>query len=126
MKDRTGAVTTALLDAVGYLKDDRLLPLGFDKQTASPDIAVYGDALQDPAFTAGQDTVRYSVALGTTAGPYHIDAQLMYQPIGYRWATNLKAYDRAVEPARFNGYFDAMGQDTAVMLAQASAISGAD
>ena len=121
--DRNGAVTTALLDAVGYLKDNRLLPRGFDKQTASSQIAVHGDALQDPAFTGGEDRVRYSIALGTAAGPYHVEAQLMYQPIGYRWAANLKAYDRAPEPARVNGYYDSMGPATAITLAQASAVS---
>lgn len=126
MKDRSGAVTTALLDAVGYLKDNRLLPRGFDKQTASADIAVHGDALQDPAFTGGQDTVHYSVALNGAAGPYRVDVQLMYQPIGYRWAANLKAYDRAAEPARLNNYYDSMGSATAVTLAQAGAVSAAE
>jgi hypothetical protein len=123
LENRAGAVTTALLDAVGYLKDNRLLPRGFDKQTASPDVAVHGDALQDPAFTGGEHRLRYSVALGTATGRYQVDAQLMYQPIGYRWATNLKQYDRAAEPARFNDYYDAMGAATTVTLARAVALS---
>lgn len=126
MKDRNGAVTTALLNAVGYLKDNRLLPRGFDKQTASADIAVHGDALEDPAFVGGQDTVHYSVALNGAAGPYHVDAQLMYQPIGYRWAANLKTYDRAAEPARLNKYYDSMGPATAITLAQAVGVSAAE
>jgi hypothetical protein len=124
--DHSGAVTTALLDAVGYLKDNRLLPRGFDKQTASPDIAVHGDALQDPAFTGGADRVRYSTALNGAVGPYRVDAQLMYQPIGYRWAANLKAYDKAAEPARVNGYYDSMGAATAITLAEDRAVSPAE
>jgi hypothetical protein len=38
--ESVGHVTTGLLDAMRYLKDNRLLPYGFDKQTAQPDIAV--------------------------------------------------------------------------------------
>jgi hypothetical protein len=49
--DAGGAVTTGLLSGAQYLKDNRLLPHGFDKQTAEPDIAVRGEALSDPDFT---------------------------------------------------------------------------
>src|ERR1700720_824965 len=34
IKDQNGHVTTGLLAGVGYLKDNRLLPHGFEKQTA--------------------------------------------------------------------------------------------
>src|SRR5262249_23010271 len=37
LKDSEGKVTTGLLAAIGYLKDNRLLPTGFDKKTAEPD-----------------------------------------------------------------------------------------
>src|SRR5205085_7251570 len=57
LKDAAGRVTTGLLKAVGYLKDNRLLPSGFDKATAHPDILVVGDAAQDDDFTAAKDTV---------------------------------------------------------------------
>ena len=38
--DEHGGVTTGLLTAVRYLKDNRLLPEGFDKTTADPAVAV--------------------------------------------------------------------------------------
>ncbi len=127
LKDRNGAVTTGLLNAVGYLKDNRLLPRGFDKGTADPQIAVHGRALADPQFVGGQDRIRYSVAIAGgdagVGGPYRVDAELLYQPVGYRWATNLKSYDSAAEPSRFNGYYDAMAPASAVTLARASAVS---
>jgi hypothetical protein len=41
-----------------------------------------------------------------------VEAQLLYQPIGYRWANNLKKYD-AAEPRRFYSYYDPMGWPSA-------------
>ncbi len=118
--DENGQVTTGLLKGVRYLKDNRLLPDGFDKQTAGADIAVVGNALTDPAFTGGGDRVRYSAPLGTATGPFTVEAELWYQPIGYRWANNLKPYDSAAEPKQFNTYFDSMKTSTAIVLARAT------
>lgn len=117
--DAKGAVTTGLLTAVGYLKDNRLLPHGFDKRTAEPDIAVHGDASDDADFTGAGDRVRYSVAVANAQGPFVVEAELLYQPIGYRWANNLKAYDKAAEPKRFTGYYDAMAASSTAVLARA-------
>jgi hypothetical protein len=117
--DNDGRVTTGLLSAVGYLKDNRLLPRGFSKDDAPADIAVHGDALADPAFTDRGHRVRYSIDVGNAAGPFEIDVELWYQPIGFRWANNLKPYN-ADEPHRFTGYFDSMGAGSAVLLVKAS------
>jgi hypothetical protein len=117
--DEHDRVTTGLLTGVHYLKDNRLLPDGFDKQTADSDIAVVGDAFKDPAFTAGTHRVRYSAPLGTASGPFTVEAELWYQPIGFRWANNLKPYNSADEPRRFNTYFDSMQSATGALLAHA-------
>ncbi len=121
LKDPAGRVTTGLIAAVGYLKDNRLLPHGFEKVGAESDIAVVGEAAADPAFTGGSHRVRYAVSLGHSEGPFRVEAELWYQPIGFRWANNLKPYNRAAEPRRFTGYFDSMGPATAVVLARAEA-----
>jgi hypothetical protein len=47
MADTANALTHTLLRAKTYLKDNRLLPQGFDKSTASADIAVHGRATTD-------------------------------------------------------------------------------
>jgi hypothetical protein len=112
-------VTTGLLTAVSYLKDNRLLPRGFDKRTAEPDIAVHGGALDDADFVAASDRVRFSVDVSGARAPFTIDAELLYQPIGFRWANNLKTYD-AAEPRRFTGYYDALASSSATTLARAS------
>jgi hypothetical protein len=120
LRDENGKVTTGLALGVGYLKDNRLLPAGFQKQTADKDIAVVGDAADDPNFTDAGDLVRYSVPLGDAQGPFHIDAELWYQPIGFRWAHNLIPY-QAEETRRLIGYYESMSSETAIVLAKASA-----
>jgi hypothetical protein len=120
LKDQGGKVTTGLAAAVGYLKDNRLLPAGFNKQNADKDIAVVGNAAEDPNFTDAGDSIHYSVALGDVQGPFQIEADLYYQPIGFRWAHNLASYN-APETKRIVGYYDSMPSATAVVLAHAQA-----
>jgi hypothetical protein len=117
--DRT--VTTGLLTGVGYLKDNRLLPRGFLKRGANPDVAVHGAALDDEDFAGGIDEVVYSVEVPPTGAPFTVEATLWYQPIGRRWAENLRAYD-AAETSRFVGYYDAMSGSSAVALARGSLV----
>src|SRR6185436_6277072 len=106
MVGRDNVPTTGLLTAVRFVKDNRLLPKGFDKNGAGQEIAPQGEALNDPDFAGGGDTIRYSIPLNGAAGPFQIEAELWFQPISYRWANNLKAYT-SVEPQRFTGYYDA-------------------
>ena len=115
-----GKLTTGLLTALRYIKDNRLLPKGFDKATADAQVAVHGDAERDADFNGNGDTVRYSVPTGNAQGPFHVEAELWFQPISYRWAENLRQYDNE-EARRFNRFYDSMAQASAVRLAAASA-----
>jgi len=123
MADPGNKVTTGLLTALRFIKDNRLLPNGFDKPTAEPDVAVHGEAEADPDFVAGGDTVRYSVTVAGGDAPFQVEVELWYQPIGYRWAMNLKPYD-AEEPRRFVSYYEAMARGSALMLVRATAVTG--
>jgi hypothetical protein len=120
LKDSQGKVTTGLLHAVGYLKDNRLLPHGFDKLTAAKDIAVTGGAADDPEFTGNGSVVRYAVSTGGATGPFKVDAELWYQPIGFRWAHNLAPYKES-EPQRMVRYYEGAGRQSAIVLARAEA-----
>jgi hypothetical protein len=121
LRTPAGAPTTGLLQAVGYAKDNRLLPRGFDKATAAPDIAVQGEAASDASFTEAGDRLRYVIdAGGVAAGPLQVDVELRYQSIGFRWAQNLRSYD-APEPRKFVSYFDALAAVSSTVLAHASA-----
>ena len=75
---------------------------------------VHGEARTDPTFTSDGDRVRY--LLPTVTADIHVE--LRYQPIAFRWAENLRAYD-APEPRRFVDYFAAMAADSSIVVAQA-------
>lgn len=116
LADQHGEVTTGLLTAIRYVKDNRLLPQGFDKTTAEDDIAVQGSAENDENFQGGSDRIRYRVKINEAEGPLSITAALYYQPISYRWAQNLKPYD-SKETNRFVNYFESMSGVSSVELA---------
>jgi hypothetical protein len=116
MVDQASAVTTGLLSGVRYVKDNRLLPSGFDKATASDDIAVIGAARSDADFTGGGDRVRYRIETGPAEGPLTVTVELLYQSIAYRWAANLEAYD-AAETRRFRRYYAENAEHSALLLA---------
>jgi hypothetical protein len=120
MRDINGNITTGLLQATGYAKDNRLLPRGFDKATGVPDVAVIGAAREDADFTGEGDRVRYIVDTVGRTGPFRIDVELRYQPIAFRWTHNLKNYN-ANETRRFVTWFEAMSTGSSVVLAKSSA-----
>jgi hypothetical protein len=119
--DANNQPTTGLLFATHYLKDNRLLPDGFDKATADKDIGVYGGAAQDPNFTGDGDRVGYSLAVPAGAGPFQVAVELLYQPIGFRWAHNLEKYD-APEPKRFVNYYNAAASTSWVVVAKTTVV----
>ena len=117
--DSEGAVTTGLLRAAVYLKDNRLLPRGFDKASVEDRVAVHGAASHDDDFDADGDRIIYAIDLAGTTGPYEIEAVLRYQPIGFRWAQNLRPYTDAQEPAAFLRYYEALAAESSTPLARA-------
>jgi hypothetical protein len=110
-----GVPTTGLLQATRYLKDNRLLPRGFEKRTATADIAVVGAASGDDDFGGGSDRVRYRIPVAATSA-VTVEIELRFQPIAYRWAQNLSSYD-AVEPKRFVDYFNGMASESSTVVA---------
>ena len=114
LADVGGQVTTGLLRATTYLKDNRLLPRGFSKVAATPDIAVRGSAQDDRDFAGGEDVVRYELPFSTTT----IHVELRYQPVAFRWAQNLRAFE-APEPRRFLRAFTDMASESSVVVAHA-------
>jgi hypothetical protein len=120
MVDLKGIPTTGLLQGVRYVKDNRLLPRGFDKSMVSADVAVHGAAARDADFQSGLDRVRYALDVATAQGPITVESELRFQTISFRWARNLGAY-AAAETKRFASYYDSMAQGSSLAIARAAA-----
>jgi hypothetical protein len=118
--DQNGDVTTGLMSAERWLKENRLLPAGYDAGQADPRVAVRGQATSDGDFAAGGDRVRYAVPVGSADSPFTVSAELWFQPIGFRWAANLEGYD-SFETERFVRYYREMASGSATLVASASA-----
>ncbi|MDP3876580.1 MAG: multiheme c-type cytochrome [Methylobacter sp.] len=88
MGDNLNQVTYTLLRGMVYLKDNRLLPQGFNKAAAPNDIKVVGDALTDANFVGGSDDISYRIS-GLTGNNYQVEAELVHQPIAYSFAQDL-------------------------------------
>lgn len=88
MEDQAGNLTYTLLEAAGYRKDNRLLPLGMDKTVVPAIVKPYGGAADDPDFLAGGDLVHYRIA-GLATDTYTINLSLNYQALAYGHAQDL-------------------------------------
>jgi hypothetical protein len=120
MVGQNGVPTTGLLTAVRFIKDNRLLPAGFQKTKVEQEVAPQGSAMTDDDFVGGRDRIRYAIPVASAQGPLRVDVELWFQPISYRWAENLRSY-AAAEPQRFTRYYDAMSSGSAVLIDRASA-----
>lgn len=97
MEDTDGAVTYTLLRGARYRKDNRLLPAGFNKATASADVAPAGDAVVDGNFVGGSDDLLYRINRTGRTGPFTITARLLHQTVSYAFAADLLA-DAPADP----------------------------
>jgi hypothetical protein len=110
-------VSHTLLSAAGYIKDNRLLPVGFDKSAASQEIAVYGAALEDETFVGGSDTVVYEINVAGAEGPFTVSAELLYDSLSTAFVRDMAA-DETEESARFVRMYEEISR-APVVLAKA-------
>jgi len=121
MGDDQGQVTYTLLRGMTYLKDNRILPPGFDKATASRDIRVVGEASADADFVGGSDDVRYRIA-GLSGSHYQVTAELIHQPLAYGFARDLFS-DSDPEIRDFQKMFRESDAKSTVMTASTFSVS---
>lgn len=105
MANSQDQLTYTLLRGARYLKDNRILPAGFNKKNAPADIQVHGEALDDTTFNAGSDQVHYQIS-GLDQGHYQVEAALIYQPLARGFANDL-FQDNSEEVAQFESMFNA-------------------
>jgi hypothetical protein len=98
MKDATGKMTTTLLKAAGYLKDNRIPPMGFVQSGPNFSLAtaVVGVSSEDRDFNrspnsegSGADTVTYRVGTLKRGETYRLEVRLLYQSLSPSLARSL-------------------------------------
>ncbi|MCQ8127450.1 DUF642 domain-containing protein [Methylomonas rivi] len=114
MGNNEGEVTYTLLRGKEYLKDNRILPPGFDKAAAPADVRVVGAALSDSNFIGGGDQIGYRIG-GLPAGDYTVKAELVYQTLSHAYAEDLFADTATPEVVDFKTMFDASTQKSTVI-----------
>ncbi len=93
LADDAGEPTWRLTRAAGWVKDDRLLPAGFDPASAEGSRVPPVGTGDDPDFLPGGDTVHLDLDVAGAAGPLTLTATLWFQPLSARWAAELVAAD---------------------------------
>jgi len=121
MENNLGEVTYTLLRGMNYKKDNRILLAGFDKSSAQSDIMVRGSAADDADFVGGSDTITYRIS-GLGDGTYSVDAELLYQSLGYAFAQDLFA-DSSAEASSFKTMFNASAMKTSQIAAASLTLS---
>jgi len=108
-----GERTHSLLDGSQYLKDNRLLPSGMNKQAIQADTTLpasfgtFGAALEDSNFNGGTDTVSYRIPV-TSTGAFTVFAELRYQPFSFGHLKQLFAEGNEVDQVdMFRTIYDA-------------------
>ncbi|MHC4407379.1 MAG: hypothetical protein ACYS0E_10700 [Planctomycetota bacterium] len=93
----------------GLIKDNRLLPLGWDaKHAAAPATRAVGVDAEDEDFVAGSDTMAYVVPYAEIQLPYTVEVELLYQPISPRYLAELFEVKHP-EIERFKKFYEAAG-----------------
>lgn len=105
MQNSDEEITYTLLRAASYKKDNRILPLGFDKESASSDIAVRGAAADDADFVGGSDSISYAIS-DLTQQNFRVEVELLYQTLAYPFAQDLFS-DESAHSESFKGMFEA-------------------
>jgi len=104
LADAEGRPTHSLLRAAGWVVDDRLLPRGWDPEHAEAARTAPVGVGADPDFAGGGDGVAYELTLA--GRPARLEATLLYQPLGARWAAELFTFDTP-EIATFRRFYEA-------------------
>ena len=94
MADKDGNPTTDLLRAFRYIKDNRILPKGFNASSAHPDTLPIG--VEDDNFSPGYDRITYLVKKNY-AKPLKIKVELYYQTISTQFLESLQETPEVIE-----------------------------
>lgn len=98
MGDIRGKVTTVLEKAYTPLKDNRILPLGFQRSHSNYDtVKVVGNAGFDPDYSAdnGTESLIYAIPVAKTGSFAEVEISLYYETAPENWLHELFEYSEA-------------------------------
>ncbi len=123
MADPAGAHTLALLRAGRTLKDNRVLPMGFDASRAElpglEGLSILPVGVEDEDFRAGADQVLYEAPLGDSAGPWRVTLEALYQSVKPSHAAQLDGA-KSEEERRFLAELSAAVRPLVIARAEAT------
>lgn len=94
MVDAEGTPTWLLLRGERFLKDDRLLPQGWERNGPHPAVTAPKGVEGDADFGAGGDVVHVRIDLpAEPTTVLRVEAKLVHQVVGARWLAEWAAYD---------------------------------
>jgi len=105
MLNTDNEVTYTLLRAAKFAKDNRLLPKGFNKSAAPPEIGVFGRAVSDENFAGGSDQISYSIDTSGHKGPFTVTARLLFTAVSYPFVKDLEKDQELPEVSRFMQFY---------------------
>ena len=110
MSDAKGNLTTRLNAAYKPLKDNRILPTGFQRNHTTYDtVAIWGNALTDINYdeesARGQDEIEYRIALNGRDGFGDLHISLHYQTLPPRWMDDIFTNDTIPQVALFKSMY---------------------
>ena len=107
MADSRGKTTYLLIRGARYEKDNRLLPPGWRDDHPDASIVAPVGLGKDADFLGGSDTVVYRVRAPQEKGPFLLEADWYYQPLGARYVAEVLEYDTP-EVERFRKAYGAI------------------
>ncbi len=110
MADIHGQLTTRLNAAYTPLKDNRILPVGFRKNSPVYDtVAVWGSALSDINYDTqslkGMDEIEYRIPLNGHTGFGQLKVSLHYQTLPHRWIEDIFTDDSLPAVSAFKSMY---------------------
>ena len=114
MANAKGEITTELMGASEYLKDNRIMPTGQDKFGAVESIQPSGNAVGDENFQGGVDEIQYAIDLRQEQGPFTVTVEVLYQSIAHPWIEAMRGVG-SDEVSQFLGLYDAVPNEPVVV-----------
>ncbi len=117
MANASGEITTKVMGATEYLKDNRIMPAGQYKFGAVEAIQPRGNAVGDEDFQGGVDEIQYAIDLREETGPFTVTVEVLYQSIAHPWVEAMRGIG-SDEVEKFLKFYDSVPNAPVVVASE--------